>query len=186
MPFQFKPLEIPEVILIEPRVIGDERGFFMETYKYKDFSEFGIKIRFVQENHSKSFVKGTIRGLHFQKKPKGQAKLMRTVVGSVFDVAVDIRKNSPTYGRWVSAVLSAENKAMLYIPVGFAHGFCTLEENTEVLYKCSSPYSPELDRGIIWNDKDIDIAWPVSNPVLSLRDKSWPSLKEADNNFIYE
>ncbi len=185
MPFNFKRLEIPGVILIEPTVLSDERGFFMEAYKYTDFAEFGIKERFVQDNHSKSVTKDVLRGLHFQKEPMEQAKLVRAIAGSIFDVAVDIRKNSPTYGKWISALLSAENKKMLYIPEGFAHGFCTLEDNTEVIYKCSDIYSAEYERGIIWNDKDINIQWPITNPVLSPKDQNWPFLKETDNNFHY-
>ena len=181
MSFSFKRLKIPEVILIEPTVLGDERGFFMESYKYTDFADFGIKERFVQDNHSKSVTKGVLRGLHFQKKPMGQAKLVRAIAGSIFDAAVDIRKNSPTYGKWVSALLSAENKKMLYIPLGFAHGFCTLEENTEVIYKCSDIYSAEHECGIIWNDKDININWPIENPILSEKDSKLPTLDKVDS-----
>lgn len=185
MPFQFTKLDISQVILIKPKVFSDERGFFMETYKYSDFVESGIGEQLIQSNHSKSVPKGVVRGLHFQKKPFEQAKLIRTIAGSIFDVAVDIRKNSPTYGKYVSAVLSAENKEILYIPAGFAHGFCTLEENTEIVYECSKAYSSEHDRGIIWNDRDINIQWPASEPILSDKDQCWPRLKEADNNFIY-
>lgn len=183
MPFNFKRLEIPEVILIKPKVFADERGFFIEIYKDSDFSDFGIKEKFVQENHSKSVSKGVLRGLHFQTPPRTQAKMVRVIFGSIFDVAVDIRKNSPTFGKWVSAVLSGENKDMLYVPEGFAHGFCTLEENTEVIYKCSEIYSPGHDRGIIWNDPALGINWPVENPVLSEKDKVWPLLKDADDTF---
>lgn len=183
--FNFQKLEIPEVILIKPTVLGDERGFFMETYKWTDFADFGINEQFIQDNHSKSVARGVLRGLHFQKKPMGQAKLVRAIAGSVFDVAVDIRQNSPTYGKWVSVALSAENKKMLFIPEGFAHGFCTLEENTEVIYKCSNVYSAEHECGIIWNDKDININWPINDPILSPKDQNWSPLKEADSNFIY-
>jgi len=186
MPFQFTKLDIPQVILIKPKVFSDERGFFMETYKYSDFAEIGINEQFIQSNHSKSVSKGVVRGLHFQKKPFEQAKLIRTVTGSIFDIAVDIRKNSPTYGKYVFTVLSAENKEILYIPAGFAHGFCTLEEGTEIVYECSKAYSPEHDRGIIWNDRDINIEWPVEKPILSGKDQHWTTLKEVDNNFIYE
>lgn len=185
MPFNFKKLEIPDVILIEPKVFADERGFFVETYKESDFSEAGIAVKFVQDNHSKSVAKGILRGLHFQKEPAFQAKLVRVIAGSIFDVAVDIRKSSPTFGRWVSAHLSGENKNMLYVPVGFAHGFCTLEENTEVIYKCSRVYSAECDRGILWNDKDINIEWPVKEPILSKKDENWPLLKDAKGD-LYE
>jgi len=185
MPFEFKRLEIPEVVLIKPRLIGDERGFFMETYKESDFAKFGIKDQFVQENHSKTFAKGVIRGLHFQKKPMQQAKLIRVVSGGILDVAVDIRRGSATFGRWVSAVLSTKNQAMLYIPEGFAHGFCTLEENSEVIYSCSNEYSPADDRGIIWSDRTIDVHWPSLEPILSERDKKWPTLQDADLGFNY-
>lgn len=136
MPFRFQRLEIPEVILVEPVLFCDERGFFMETYKFSDFSAFGIKERFVQDNHSRS-IKGVLRGLHYQNPPRAQGKLVRVIRGEVFDVAVDIRKGSPTYGRWVGVVLSEENKLMLYVPPGFAHGFCVLSEVTEVVYKCT-------------------------------------------------
>ena len=156
MPFNFTRLAIPDVILIEPRTFPDERGFFMESYKYSEFSAFGIKERFVQDNHSRS-VKGVLRGLHYQKHPKAQGKLVRVVVGEIFDVAVDIRHGSPTYGQWVGEKLSAENKRMLYIPPGFAHGFCVLSEGAEVLYKTTEEYSPEHDAGIIWNDPKLSI-----------------------------
>ena len=184
MQFKFRRLEIPEVILIEPVVFEDERGFFMETYKYSDFSNFGIKERFVQDNHSKS-KKGVLRGLHYQKNPKAQGKLVRCIRGKIFDVAVDIRKGSPTFGKWVGVILSEENKRMLYIPKGFAHGFCVLSDEAEVVYKCTEEYSPENDRGIIWNDKDIGIKWPIKDPILSEKDKKHPTLKNADINFIY-
>ncbi|MCQ6254061.1 dTDP-4-dehydrorhamnose 3,5-epimerase [Methanocaldococcus sp.] len=185
MPFKFRRLEIPEVILIEPIVFEDERGFFMETYKYSEFSKFGIKEIFVQDNHSKS-KKGVLRGLHYQKNPNAQGKLVRCIRGEIFDVAVDIRKGSPTFGKWVGVILSEENKKMLYIPKGFAHGFCVLSEEAEVIYKCTAEYSPEDDRGIIWNDKDIGIDWPIKNPILSEKDKKHPPLREADINFVYE
>lgn len=186
MPFNFKKLEIPEVILIQPQAFIDQRGFFMETYKITDFTQFGIKEEFVQDNHSFSASKGVLRGLHYQKEPKAQAKLVRVIVGSIFDVALDLRKNSPNYGKWVSAILSSKNKAMLYIPEGFAHGYCILEDDTEVLYKCSQVYSSLHERGIAWNDVDINIKWPIENPVLSSKDSNYPKLKEADNDFIYE
>jgi len=180
VPFQFKRLDIPEVVLIEPKVFSDDRGFFLETYKYSDFSKFGITGSFVQSNHSKSAARGVVRGLHFQKSPFSQAKLVRVVSGKILDVAVDVRKNSPTYGKYVSVQLCAQNKAILYIPCGFAHGFCTLEENTEVVYKTDKEFSLEHDRGVIWNDKDIGIKWPVENPILSAKDQKWPALKQAD------
>jgi len=185
MPFDFIPLEISQVILIEPKVFSDNRGFFMEVYSYKAFAEFGIRERFVQDNHSCS-VKGVLRGLHYQKHPTAQAKLVRCVKGAIFDVAVDIRKGSPTYGKWVGVTLTADNKKMLYIPVGFAHGFYTLKENTEVIYKVSHYYSPKDEAGIIWNDPKIGIIWPSNAPLVGERDRNWPYLEEADNNFTFE
>lgn len=181
--FNFKKLAIEEVILIEPQVFSDQRGLFMELYKSKEFAEFGIDDKFLQDNYSKSTFKGTLRGLHFQKKPNQQSKLVRVISGSILDVAVDIRRSSPTYGKWVSEILSSENKKMLYVPVGFAHGFCTLEDNVEIVYKCSNYYSKECDKGIAWDDKSISINWPGNNFILSEKDKKWPTLEEADNNF---
>ena len=184
MPFSFRRLEIPEVVLVEPRVFPDQRGFFMESYKYTDFAAFGITEQFVQDNHSRS-QKGVLRGLHYQNPPKAQGKLVRVVVGEVFDVAVDIRKGSPTYGRWVGVTLSAENKYMLYIPPGFAHGFCVLSEVAEVLYKTTEEYAPDCEAGIAWNDPEIGIAWPIESPILSPKDAQLPSLKHAENRFTY-
>jgi len=192
MPFNFKRLAIPDVILIEPKAFPDERGFFMETYKYSEFATFGIKERFVQDNHSRS-VKGVLRGLHYQKPPRAQGKLVRVVVGEVFDVAVDIRsahgiaregnipraKGSPWYGKWVGEKLSAENKRMLYVPPGFAHGFCVLSEVADVLYKTTEEYAPEYDAGIIWNDPEIGIDWPIEHPIVSAKDAALPTLREA-------
>ena len=184
MPFIFKRLEIPDVILIEPKVFRDNRGFFMETYKYSEFQKNGISYEFVQDNHSKS-QRGVLRGLHYQLKPMEQGKLVRCIKGRIWDVAVDIRKGSPWYGKWVAVELSEENKLMLWIPPGFAHGFIVLEDDTEVVYKVTKEYSPELERGIIWNDPDINIKWPIENPILSEKDKNFPMLKDAENNFSY-
>lgn len=167
--FQFIKTEIPEVVLIKPQVFSDERGFFMETYKKSEFVLNGIKDDFIQDNHSSSSY-GVLRGLHYQIAPKAQAKLVRCIVGEIFDVAVDLRKNSSTYLKWVGYVLSAENKQQLYIPKGFAHGFCVLKDNTEIIYKCSEEYAPEFEKGIIWNDSSINISWPVKNPIISLKD----------------
>jgi dTDP-4-dehydrorhamnose 3,5-epimerase len=178
VPFNFKRLAIADVILIEPRVFGDERGFFMETYKYSDFASFGITEHFVQDNHSRS-TKDVLRGLHYQKPPKAQGKLVRVVVGEIFDVGVDIRQGSPTYGKWVGERLSADNKEMLYIPPGFAHGFCVLSDIAEVTYKVTEEFSPEHDAGIIWNDPDIGIDWPVENPIISPKDAALPSLHQV-------
>ena len=184
MPFEFKRLEIPDVVLVIPKVFGDERGFFMEVFKKSDFDSFGIKGEWVQDNHSFS-KKGVLRGLHYQLEPKAQGKLVRVVKGKIFDVAVDIRKGSPWYGKWVGEILSEENKYMLWIPPGFAHGFVTLED-AHVIYKCTEEYAPELDRGIIWNDPEIGIDWPVKTPLLSEKDKKHPPLRSADVNFVYE
>lgn len=183
MPFEFIRLEIPDVILIKPKVFEDERGFFLEFFKYSDFKQAGINCNFVQDNHSKS-KKGVLRGLHYQLEPKAQGKLVRCIKGKIWDVAVDIRKGSPTFGKWVAVELTEENKWMLWIPPGFAHGFVALED-CEIIYKCTEEYAPELDRGIIWNDPDIAISWPVENPILSQKDSKLPRLKDAEINFEY-
>ncbi len=182
MPFVFRRLVIPDVILIEPKLFGDQRGFFLEFYKHTEFVRAGIPEHFVQDNHSKS-AKGVLRGLHYQKNPHAQGKLVRCLNGKIFDVAVDIRKGSPRYGKWVSAELTGENSHMLYVPPGFAHGFVVLSDSAEVIYKCTEEYSPADDRGIVWNDPDIGITWPMSAPVLSEKDEIHPRLREADNNF---
>jgi dTDP-4-dehydrorhamnose 3,5-epimerase len=184
MPFHFRHLEIPEILLIEPKVFRDARGVFMETYKCSDFVQHGIKENFVQDNYSRS-SRGVLRGLHYQKDPHAQGKLVQCLRGKIFDVAVDMRKNSPTFRRWVSAELSEDNSFMLYVPPGFAHGFIVISESADVLYKCTREYSPENDRGIIWNDPDLNILWPVKDPVLSEKDERHPLLRDADNNFEY-
>lgn len=183
VPFIFKNLEIPEVILIEPKVFPDERGFFLESYKSSDFFDAGITENFVQDNHSKSKY-GVLRGLHFQKNPKAQGKLVRCITGEIFDVAVDLRKNSPNYGKWVGEILSEENKKMLYIPKGFAHGFCVLSSDAEIIYKCTEEYAPECDAGIKWNDNAIEIDWPVVDPIISEKDSLLPNLLDSDINFV--
>jgi dTDP-4-dehydrorhamnose 3,5-epimerase len=176
---KFKALSIPDVILIEPRVFEDSRGFFYESYREDLFSQSGIAQKFVQDNHSCS-TKGVLRGLHFQIPPKAQAKLVRVVKGEVFDVAVDIRKDSKTFGKYVGEILSENNTRMMYIPPGFAHGYLTLQDHTEFLYKCSDFYSPQHERGILWNDPDIAIIWPKLDVdfMLSEKDKKYPSLKD--------
>lgn len=184
MPFAFKRLKIPAVVLIEPKVFEDGRGFFMETYKMPDFVTAGIKENFVQENHSCS-SKGVLRGLHYQNPPFAQGKLVRVIRGEVFDVAVDIRKGSPTWGKWVGVILSEENKNILYVPAGLAHGFCVLSKTAEVIYKTTNVYSAESEAGIIWNDADLNIEWPVKQPILSEKDEKLPSLKNADIRFYY-
>ncbi len=174
-------LAIPEVVLFTPKVFGDDRGFFFESFNQRLFEELtGIQRHFVQDNHSKS-VQGVLRGLHYQLSPKAQGKLVRVASGEVFDVAVDLRKHSPTFGRWVGAVLSAENKQQLWIPEGFGHGFVTLSEQAEFLYKTTNYYAPEYDRCIAWNDPDIGIDWPIqASPLLSAKDQAGKSFKDAD------
>lgn len=184
MPFNATRVEIPEVVLIEPKVFGDERGFFMESYSLRDFEAIGIAAQFVQGNHSLS-QGPVLRGLHYQKEPMAQAKLVRCIRGAIYDVAVDIREGSPTYGQWVGAELSGDNKRQLYMPRGFAHGFCVLSDEAEVVYKVDNYYSPEHDRGIIYNDPEIGIEWPVDAPILSDKDMRHPLLKDADNNFVF-
>lgn len=171
------------VVVIEPDVFGDNRGFFMESWNKKKMEEAGLFYDFVQDNHSKSTVKGTIRGIHFQKGDKAQAKLVRCVKGVVFDVAVDLRKNSPTFKQWVGVELSAENKKQLLIPRGFGHGFVTLTDDVEFLYKADNYYAPEADAGICWNDPDIGVDWGVENPILSEKDKKNPFLKDCKELF---
>lgn len=178
MPFSFKKLYIDDVILISPKVFSDDRGFFMESYQKTEFQKNGIYTEFNQDNHSLS-RKGVLRGLHYQKQPKAQAKLVRCTRGDVFDVAVDIRQNSKTFGKWVGEVLSEENKNMLYIPEGFAHGFVVLSEEAELLYKASNEYSAENDRGLKWNDPDIGINWEwAKEPLVSKKDEKQPFLKD--------
>ena len=173
MPFEFKRLEIPDVILITPKVFADERGFFIETYQKDDFAKAGITSEFVQQNHSKS-VKGVLRGLHYQKEPYAQAKLVRCIKGEIFDVAVDIRKNSSTFSKYVSAVLSEEYKNMLSIPRGFAHGFEVLSNEAEVIYSVDNFYSKESESGIRWDNQKINIKWPLKTPLISSKDDLWP------------
>ena len=181
---EIKKYEITDIALITPRAYRDSRGYFMETYKKSALWEH-IPYNFVQDNHSKS-DRGILRGLHYQLKPAEQGKLVRVVRGSIFDVAVDIRKNSPTYGRYVGEYLSEENRRMLWVPPGFAHGFCTLENDTHVIYKVTCEYSPENERGIIYNDAEIGIEWPLGESELSLaeRDKNFPTLDKAEVNFV--
>lgn len=178
----FKELSIPGVFLIEPDVFEDERGFFFESYNREVFARHGIHTEFVQDNHSSS-EKGTVRGLHYQIAPKAQAKLVRVVRGLAFDVSVDIREGSKTFGQHVSVYLSEENKAMLYVPAGFAHGFCALRDGTEFLYKVSQKYSLEHERGIFWNDSTLKVKWPKLDVeyILSDRDQKFPSFKSVFN-----
>jgi dTDP-4-dehydrorhamnose 3,5-epimerase len=175
MPFTFQPTALSGVILIEPRVFADERGFFMECYKHSDFAAAGLPAAFVQENHSRS-TRGTLRGLHFQRAPKAQGKLVRVVSGEIFDVAVDLRRSSPTFRRWIGMSLSAATRQSICIPPGFAHGFLVTSPEAEVIYKTTVEYSPEHEEGIRWDDPGLAIAWPASTPTLSERDRRWPGL----------
>jgi dTDP-4-dehydrorhamnose 3,5-epimerase len=183
MKFTFTRLEIPEVVLIEHEIFRDARGFFLESYRENDFAEHGIP-RFVQDNHSRS-TKGVLRGLHYQLEPKAVGKLVRCMRGAIFDVAVDLRRGSPSYGKWVGAELTEENHRMLWVPPGFAHGFCTLSDIADVLYKQTEYYSQEHDRGTRWNDPAIGIRWPIADPQVSAKDASAPLLKDAEHNFTY-
>lgn len=173
------PTELAGVVIIEPRVFGDPRGFFFESYRADRYSQAGIP-PFVQDNHSLS-ARGTIRGLHYQlQRPQG--KLLRCVRGSVFDVAVDIRRGSPYFGRWVGVELSAENKRQLFVPAGFAHGFCVTSEVAEVEYKCTDFYAPDDEHGVIWNDPSVGVEWPVHDPILSHKDRQLPLLSPDRND----
>lgn len=186
MPFEFKPFpQMPDVVLVEPRAFGDERGWFMETYKRTDFEKHGIPGDFRQDNHSRSVGKGILRGLHFQKEPMAQGKLVRCIVGEIFDVAVDIRKGSPTYLTWVSVHLSAENRKLLWIPPGFAHGVQALTDVAEIHYKVTNEYSAPHDRSVRWDDPAIGVKWPLAPQNLSKKDAEAPLLKDSDNDFAW-
>ena len=171
------------LILIKPNVFKDDRGFFFESYSQRSFVNNGVANVFVQDNHSMSVRKGVLRGLHFQKPPHAQAKLVRVTRGSVFDVAVDLRKSSPTFGKWQGFELSVDNFNMLFIPQGFAHGYCTLEENTEFLYKCDTFYMPDYEECLLWNDPTLNIAWPVKIPVLSVKDSKGKLFRDYNSPF---
>jgi len=184
MSFSFLNLKIPDVKLVMPNPHTDERGYFLENYKESEFFANEINVKFVQDNFSHS-VKGVLRGLHYQKPPKVQAKLVTALKGEIFDVAVDVRTNSPTFGHWVGEILSAKNHKSLYIPEGFAHGFCVLSEDADVFYKVNNEYSPENEGGILWNDPQINIKWPIDTPILHKKDSALPMLKNTDVDFIY-
>ncbi len=184
---EIKETKLSGVKLLKPRRFGDHRGFFAETYSRRVSTEMGVDDGFVQDNHSLSVAEGTVRGLHFQAHPHAQAKLVRCGRGAIFDVAVDIRRGSPTYGQWVGYELSAENGAQLYIPLGFAHGFATLEPSSEIIYKCSDYYAPETEGTLRWDDPDIGITWPLTGaPVLSAKDAAAPLFAGFDSPFIWE
>ncbi|WP_257455746.1 dTDP-4-dehydrorhamnose 3,5-epimerase [Archangium lipolyticum] len=176
--------ELPGVLLLEPRAFEDARGVFMEVFHAGRYAEVGIRAAFVQDNLSRS-VKGTLRGLHFQE-PHGQGKLVQVLSGTVYDVVVDIRRGSPAFGRWLGLELSAENRRQLWIPPGFAHGFCVLSERADFFYKCTDVYVPTADRGLLWNDPDLAIPWPVTSPLLSPKDAAAPRLKDAPVLPLYE
>ncbi|WP_291569594.1 dTDP-4-dehydrorhamnose 3,5-epimerase [Clostridium sp. UBA4548] len=182
--FKFIETDIKDLYVIEPKVFGDSRGFFMETYNYNEFKEAGLSMNFVQDNHSKS-NKGVLRGMHFQTEHT-QGKLVRVIKGEVYDVAVDLRKNSETYGKWYGVFLSEENKKMFYVPEGFAHGFLVTSEEAEFVYKCTDFYHPEFEGSLLWNDPEVGIEWPldnIENILLSDKDKKALPLKELKVNF---
>ncbi len=176
---------IPGVKIVTPKKHGDARGFFSEVYNRTAWETAGLRFEFIQDNHSFSEAVGTLRGLHFQTPPFAQVKLIRVARGRILDVAVDIRRSSPTFGKYIAVELSAENWRQLLVPIGFAHGFVTLEPNTEVLYKTTAVYSPNDDRGVAWDDSDIGVAWPLpkTGPLLSDKDRRWPRLREAQDLF---
>ncbi|TFE00029.1 dTDP-4-dehydrorhamnose 3,5-epimerase [Jeotgalibacillus sp. R-1-5s-1] len=175
-----------DALLIEPIVFNDSRGYFMECYKQSLLEDYGVNLNFIQENHSMSKDPGTIRGMHYQLQHKAQSKLVRVTRGAIYDVIVDIRRNSPTFGEWEGYILTEDNKRQLLVPKGFAHGFCTLVPGTEVQYKVDELYSKEHDRGFVWNDPLIGITWPVTQPVLSDKDRLHPSFEQAEFDFIWE
>ena len=181
------PLSIPEVMILEPQQFSDQRGFFSETYNRRTLADCGIELEFVQDSHSLSRPKGTIRGFHYQSPPFAQDKLVRVLRGSILDVAVDLRQGSPSYGKHVAAVISAEAWNQILVPIGFAHGFCTLEADTEIVYKVTNYYSPEHDRGILWSDANLGIEWPVSDDtaVLSPKDRRLPRLSDIVSPFVH-
>ena len=184
MPFQHEKLAIPDVVIVTPNVYSDQRGQFWEVFKNSDFQSFGIDVQVKQISQSRS-RKNVLRGLHYQLNPKAQGKLVRVVAGEVFDVAVDIRPGSRHYGKWVGQVLSAREGRLLWIPEGFAHGYCALSEDAEMIYYCGEEWAPDLERGIRWNDPDIGIVWPVQTPIVASKDAAWPRMAQADNNFVY-
>jgi dTDP-4-dehydrorhamnose 3,5-epimerase len=184
VPFRFERLAIPEVVLVRPRVFEDPRGFFMETYKYSEFAAQGIGERFVQDNYSHS-TRGVLRGLHFQRPPAAQGKLVMVPRGEVFDVAVDLRVGSPTHLEWVGVTLSEEDLNLLYVPAGFAHGFCVLSAEADVVYKVTAEYDPACDAGLRWNDPAIGIRWPLAEPRLSAKDAALPLSSATNPGFVY-
>jgi dTDP-4-dehydrorhamnose 3,5-epimerase len=181
MPFSFRKLEIPGAVLVEPALIPDPRGFFLEVFKTSEFSAAGIASVFAQENHSAS-TRGVLRGLHYQRAPKSQGKLVRVVSGSIFDVIVDLRSDSPTCGKSLSTELSDENRHALYVPPWCAHGFCVTSERAEIVYLCTQEYSPADEGGVAWDDPALKIRWPVETPILSRRDEKWGPFTALDKS----
>lgn len=175
-----------DVKILEPKVFGDHRGFFTESFNQQTFKEAGIDIEFIQDNHSLSKEPGVLRGMHYQLEDKAQTKLVRVTSGAIFDVVVDMRKGSPTYGKWEGFILSEYNHRQLLVPKGFAHGFCTITENVNVQYKVDELYSPEHDRGLAYDDPNLGIKWPMSDFILSDKDKKHPLFKDAENNFVWK
>lgn len=186
--FAFEPLAIPVVVLVRPKKFGDARGYFMETWSEDAFAAAGIAASFVQDNQSLSAARGVVRGLHFQVPPTPQAKLVRVLRGAIFDVAVDLRMGSPSYGQWCAATLTADGAEQLFVPRGFAHGFCTLEPGTEVAYKVDGPYAPDCEGGLAWDDPDLAIAWPIAREEaqLSGKDAALPGFAGFASPFAYE
>ncbi len=179
MPFKFEHLEIPDLVLITAHTFADDRGYFLETYKHSEFAENGINTSFVQDNFSHS-THGVLRGLHFQTEPYAQAKLVKVLRGAIFDVAVDIRPKSPTYGQWLGLELTDQEHQMFYIPEGFAHGFCVISDEVDFIYKVSSEFAPDFDAGIRWDDSEIGIKWPIETPLLSSKDANLPRIVDLE------
>ncbi|GAF12652.1 LOW QUALITY PROTEIN: dTDP-4-dehydrorhamnose 3,5-epimerase [Bacillus sp. JCM 19046] len=180
---EIKKTKLAGVVILQPRIYGDDRGYFVETFNQEQFERVGVDSKFIQDNQSLSKQAGTIRGLHYQLAPDAQTKIVRCAAGAIYDVAVDIRKDSPTYKEWVGVILSAENQTQLVVPKGFAHGFCTLVPDTIVAYKVDNAYSPKNDRGIRWNDPELAIDWPAYAPTLSKKDRVHPLFHQAEMNF---
>jgi dTDP-4-dehydrorhamnose 3,5-epimerase len=185
-PIKIIPTCIPGTVIVETQWIDDHRGTFSEAYSQSTFEAAGISCRFIQENHTINRSAGTVRGLHYQSPPMAQSKLIRVVRGAIVDVVVDVRQGSPWFGRWVATELSAHNRLQMFVPMGFAHGYCTLEPGTEVLYLVDAPYAPECEGGILWNDPDLAISWPVSeaDAILNERDRGLPPLAQANTGFV--
>lgn len=185
MPFEFRETYIPDVLLIKSRIFSDHRGALQEVFKQSVFEKFGLPGLFVQDNLTRSSY-GVLRGLHYQRQPYAQGKLITVLEGEIYDVAVDLRRGSPTYGDWVSIRLSPDHSPMLYVPEGFGHGFQVLSEKAVVMYKLTAEYAPDFEAGIIWNDSRLGITWPLEEPVLSEKDTHWPSFEEAEIDFVYQ